>query len=71
MFFYGIGAPIRVGREIQCLPYAGVFTYTLCPAIYGQLSYIYVFQIPVEFGSRGSGNILPSAQPRVFRVKLK
>ena len=22
---FGIGAPIRIGREIQCLPYAGFF----------------------------------------------
>ena len=24
-FFYGMGATIRIGREIQCLPYAGFF----------------------------------------------
>ena len=22
---FGIGAPIRIGQEIQCLPYAGFF----------------------------------------------
>ena len=31
--FFGIGATIRIGRELPCLPYAGFYSYTLCRVI--------------------------------------
>ena len=27
--YFGIGATIRIGREMLCLPYAGFFSFTL------------------------------------------
>ena len=36
--FHGIGATIRIGREMLCLPYAGFF---LCKIILAQTLYVY------------------------------
>ena len=37
---FGIGATIRIGQEIQCLPYAGFFIQRLCRKI---LTYLKVY----------------------------